>query len=528
MRKAAAGPVLLFGVVVAIVRCGGQPATQPPPAATAAPSPAADDANPADDAGPARRVRGAEVLAKLMPSNATGCAPGARCIKTTINGKPLSSGTSIAQCRGEFPDFIVPRATIPAGYAGPWFQPNTIEDAQAGVPAGTRPWRTFDPRQEAQRLPYLLALRNYAFASAQVRALTPALVADTDYVDNAGGTVAANLRAQKWYPAPRMMFGDPAVPGSGAREAALGMTAERKTGVGALAGNTKAFFNYAVAYFDARGARTFARVWSTATPGADTADRAQMHFTAGSLVYKLLFSAAQPGDFPTDILESSLSVAIIPNSTGGPINVRLLQIDIAVKDDRAGTTGWYFATYAYDRSVAGSSPWLKMVPVGLTWGNDPAGLPLKESWINPAAPAYAKAHLGLDGRLNGPVDNPVSSCMSCHSTAQAKSLAFLIADQSCAAKQAKWFRNLSGSTPFGRFDRNTPSCDEDLSGELLTAADFSLQLGGTVTRSLVTPQTFNPCTFDDGAPSPPPPPPAPPTAKGIKPPSVFPVTRDVR
>jgi hypothetical protein len=42
-----------------------------------------------------------------------------------------------------------------------------------------------------------------------------------------------------------------------------------------------------------------------------------------------------------------------------------------------------------------------MVPVGLMWGNDPSGPPIKESWINPGAPAYAKAHLGVDDRLNG-------------------------------------------------------------------------------------------------------------------------------
>ena len=181
-----------------------------------------------------------------------------------------------------------------------------------------------------------------------------------------------------------------------------------------------------------------------------------MKFAAGSFVYKLLYSAAKPADFPTDILQNSLSVNIIPNGSGGPVAVRLLQIDIAVKDDRAGTTGWYFATYAYDRSIAGSSPWLKMVPVGLMWGNDPAGPPLTESSINPAAPAYAKAHLGFEGRLNGPVDNPDSACMSCHATAQARRLAFMLADRSCTSKRAQWFRNLSGTTPFGRFDRNTP------------------------------------------------------------------------
>jgi hypothetical protein len=506
----------------------GQPAAPAAGSAQVAPSPSAPDAAAAaDDAVPAPPVRSAAVLDALAPSNATGCVAGARCIKVTPNGLPQSSGTSIAQCRGEMADFIVPKNTVPAGYAGPWFQPNKIEEAHTGVPSGARPWQSIDPRVESQRLAYLLALRNYAFTSAQVRALTPTLTADTDYLDTTGGTVPAGQRGQKWYPAPRMIFGTPSVPGSGAREAAYGMTAERTTPPGTLAGNINEFRNYAVAYYDARGARTFARVWSTAAPGKDVADRSKMKFAVNSLVFKLLYSAAKASDFPTDILANSLSVKIIPNRTGGPVDVRLLQIDIAVKDERAGTTGWYFATYAYDQSRPGSSPWLKMAPVGLMWGNDPGGLPLKESWINPSAPAYAKAHLGFEGRLNGPVDNPVSACMSCHSTAQAKSLAFLIADRSCASKRASWFRNLSGTTPFGRFDRNSPTCEEDLAGEVLTAADYSLQLSDTVTHSLVGAPTVNPCTFDPAAP-----PASPPVADRApmdatkKPPTVFPVTRD--
>ena len=352
MRNPIGRHAAVLAVSAACWACGGQP-SQPPAPPAAAPQPPAgapDDPDPADDAGPVPTARTAEVLAKLVASNATGCAPGTRCIKTTANGKPLASGTSIAQCRGEFPDFIVPANTIPAGYTGPHFQPNKIEEAHTGVPSGTRPWRNFDPRQESQRLAYLLALRNYAFASAPVRALTPTLTADTDYFDATGGTVPAGQRPQKWYPAPRMMFGNPAIPGSGAREAAFGMTAERSTDPKTLADNINGFRNYAVAYYDARGARTFARVWSTATPGTDTADRTKMKFAAGGFVYKLLFSAAKPADFPTDILQNSLSVNIIPNGSGGPVAVRLLQIDIAVKDERAGTTGWYFATYAL-RSV---------------------------------------------------------------------------------------------------------------------------------------------------------------------------------
>lgn len=433
------------------------------------------------------------------PSNASGCAPGARCLKVTGSGRVQSSGPFIAQCRGNFADFIVPANTIPAGYSGPWFSPNLVETANVGVPTGARPWRAFDPRMLGQRLAYALALRNYAFSSAGVRSLTPALTNDADYVDPIGGSVPSNQRNQKWYPAPRMIYGTPSAPGT--REAAFGMTLERSIRPGELGGNTQRFSNYAVAYYDARGARTSARVWSTATAGKDAADVSQLTFARHSLVYKLLFSAARPTDFPADLLAGSIGVNILPNAGGTPVSVRLLQIDIAVKDERAGPTGWYFATYAFDRNASAASPWLKMAPVGLMWGNDPGGLPLQESWINAAAPAYAAAHLGRDGRLNGPVDNPASACMSCHSTAQAPSFAPMIPPTggACAPQRDQWFRNLTGSQAFGRFEVVAGTCDTNLNGTMVTAADYSLQLASTVTRALTGPATFNPCTWDDAA-----------------------------
>ena len=232
-------------------------------------------------------------------------------------------------------------------------------------------------------------------------------------------------------------------------------------------------------------------------PRVSAPDLAQMHMTPGAMVFKLLFTAARATDFPQDILAGSVAATIRPNTDGTAVNVRLLQIDIAVRDDRAGATGWYFATLAYDQTIAGASPWTKMVPVGLTWGNDPQGAPLQETWINPAAPAYAKAHLGVGGRLNGPVDNQQSACMSCHGTAQAPSLANMFPAGSCVANTAAWFRNLPGTQPFGRFDQRTPACDTALNGITLTGADYSLQLAQTVTEGLdATAPTFNPCTWD--------------------------------
>jgi hypothetical protein len=460
--------------------------------------------------------------AKLIASNATGCAPGTRCLSVDDTGRPQATGTFVAQCRGRFADFIVPKDTIPAGYNGPWFTPHLIETAQTGIPQGARPWSSVDPQRVDARLRYLLTLRNYAFSSDPVRSLTPQLTAETDYSDPAGHAVPANQRSQKWYAAPRMTYGLPSQPGT--REIARGMTLERTVTKDELGGNTVGFHNYAVAYYDTRGARTYARVWSTTTPGIDKTDRAQMRFSEGALVYKLLFSAARPADFPQDLLDGSLGLDIRPNAGGAAVHVRLLQIDIAVKDARAGPTGWYFATYAFDRSVAGTSPWRKMVPVGLMWGNDPTGAPIDESWINPSAPAYATAHLGAGGRLNGPVDNRASACMSCHSTAQAPSLANMLPPASgpCRPMRASWFRNIPGTEAFGRFDPQPPVCETSLSGLTLSAADYSLQLAATVTRAL-TPSlpSFNPCTWDDANP-----PSVAPPIETLSRARIFPVTRD--
>jgi hypothetical protein len=508
-----------------LVSCERQPPasseTRAPDAA--APQPPVADPELQENVPPLAAAEAAEPAAPA-PSNATGCAPGARCIAVTGTGRPQPSGASIAQCRGNFADFIVPANTIPAGYDGPWFAPNLIETAHTGVPQSTRPWRAFDPRDVDERLPYVLALRNYAFSSHVVRGLIPDLTADSNYIDPAGGTVPQNQQEQHWYPAPRMIYGNPSSPGS--REAAHGMTLERTVRVGELGENTVAFRNYAVAYYDARGARTYARVWSTASPGVDTPNRAHMRFAQDALVFKLLYSAAEPDDFPQDLLEDSLSLEILPNAGGTPVSVRLLQIDIAVKDNRAGPTGWYFATYAYDRSVSGNSPWRKMVPVGLMWGNDPDGPPLEESWINPSAPAYASAHLGVDGRLNGPVDNPASACMSCHSTSQAPSVAPMIPPASgpCAPARANWFRNLPGTDAFGRFDPEGSTCETSIDGVTLTAADYSLQLAATITRAVSTTEaSFNPCTWDEASP-----PLVSVTAEGAEQPAVriFEVTRD--
>ena len=125
--------------------------------------------------------------------------------------------------------------------------------------------------------------------------------------------------------------------------------------------------------------------------------------------------------------------------------VRLLQFDIAIKDNRASGTKWVFGTFVADgqRKANEPNPWNRITPLGLMWGNDtpPKGELAYNFPKDPRANGFMEevifwdtvkmlnaaggttnlaqrpGHLGCNNRLNGPADNANSSCMSCHQTA---------------------------------------------------------------------------------------------------------------
>jgi hypothetical protein len=170
----------------------------------------------------------------------------------------------------------------------------------------------------------------------------------------------------------------------------------------------------------------------------------------GSYVIKLLFSTVNETELPTVKGAFEWDADIYANKSppfrnAGPFSrferklgkLRLIQIDLQVRDNRS-TTGWLLGTFGYNGNAKGDTPWKRMVPLGLQWGNNPtvtfaetcasADGPcdydkLTEQWINRqavkdlATPPLSFNHLGFGGRLAGPVDNPKSSCMGCHQTA---------------------------------------------------------------------------------------------------------------
>ena len=270
---------------------------------------------------------------------------------------------------------------------------------------------------------------------------------------------------RKWFHAPWMHVG------ASGREFIHGLTRERTSPPRELAPTqTQPARSWAVSMYNPRGGYVLGQVWKN----PDAPDATKAKFPEGSVAFKLLFTTAPVSQVP--YLANSLEWRADINrssNTGPRPTVRLLQIDVAVRDRRANsTTGWVFGTFIYNANASGATVWDRMVPVGLMWGNDPERLTnpnrkLRQTVITNPEDHPAPQHLGFQGRLNGPLDNPRSSCLSCHSTAQIPadlsrpSVPGLVPANASAGVLAQYFRNIAATDPF-------------IEGQL--SLDYSLQL----------------------------------------------------
>lgn len=327
--------------------------------------------------------------------------------------EPASAQTPPSRtCNGAGQPFCDSTVPLPAGWTGRKFR--LAQAYPAAAPADKAPWTAFDPKTQPEA--YLRAVLGYFFEGN----IRPDVEASFDPALN---TVRA------WYNAPWQDSG------VGGREPIHGLTRERVSLPGELANDqAKCWNNYAVGFYNAPGAVAIGRMWKDhAMPRPQEA----ADLPEGTVAAKLLFTTATPDDVPFLSGSPTWNVYVYkdvhatgyvrnpkPGETPSPralTTVRLLQIDIAVRDSRVdSTTGWVFGTFIYGGGPGGTpgSGWTNVQPVGVMWGNDPGiftGVGLKETWINPKV---KMPHIGYQGRLNGPVDNPISSCLSCHGAAQ--------------------------------------------------------------------------------------------------------------
>ncbi len=249
---------------------------------------------------------------------------------------------------------------------------------------------------------------------------------------------------------------------------------------------------YAVGLYNVFGGYTIGKVWAD----KEHPNLKDIRFPVGTVVMKVLFT-----DVPTDQVPSLTNPLLwnayvtdnYQSQKRGFKNVALMQMDLMVRDDRA-PHGWVFGNYQYNGKINDKNKWKNLVPLGIQWGNDPElndgtwgeytnPVPvvtrrnpnLKETIINPDANELPPTHLGWNGRLNGPADNYLSSCMSCHMTAQAPAKSpmsplFFPPGQVPRVGSKEWMRWFQNLNCGERFDADKPT----------SSTDFSLQLAASL------------------------------------------------
>ena len=238
------------------------------------------------------------------------------------------------------------------------------------------------------------------------------------------GDRLVGIGIEKWWISHWMDYG------SSGRERRMGLTKERGPRKGDLAdGSSEGFQVWAVGFYNEPGSFTFGEIF------ADPCDPflpVRVRFPRDTVSMKFLVTDADPEEVTYLKGAPEFKALIDPTSDDGrpedrvSKTVRLLQLDIAVKDRRARGPGWVFGTFGWVGPAKGDMLFDNLKHVSLQWGNDPGvyNREIRESWINEELDGvmYGWAErptLGFNGRANGPADNIRSSCLSCHSAARA-------------------------------------------------------------------------------------------------------------
>lgn len=316
---------------------------------------------------------------------------------------------------------------------------------------------------------YLIAVLDYAYAGNL----------EIDW------TVQEN-KSRKWFHAPWMHAG---VTG---REFMRGLTVERRSCErelveGKICDDDKlSIENWAVSIYNEPGAFYINQIWTEMLKrNPNPANFPATGFPEGTVAVKLLFTQAE-----TDFLRNSINwKADIYRGKMPPQTMRLLQVDVSVRDD-VSPTGWVFGTFLYHDEAPEISygielppdqkAWLRVEPLGLMFGNETT-----ESFLNRGVPV--PQHFGCQQRLNGPVDNPKSSCLACHAMAEVpqdlnfNKLNLTYPPMTCdAATDGFWFQHINPRSE--RKEERTLSAPDQKTVSL----DFSLQLREGIERCCQT------------------------------------------
>jgi hypothetical protein len=371
---------------------------------------------------------------------------------------------------GTFPDYGY---QPPSSYTGPIFQ--LSQNYPTTLPAGPPPafFKLLPPKLTndfEQWRPYVDAVKKYCLE----------------------GNVESDWYVQKnkvrnWYHAPWQHYGPLG------REGIHGLTKEAQIQSQQLAPTqTTTGQTFAVGIYNDIGGYTIGQVWKDPQNPDPSVTSKPNSFHNGTVVCKALFADVDLKQVPflvNPVLWQAYVTDSFDSANREIKNVALIQMDFAIRDTRIPGTGWIFGTFQYNGQITGKPSWDNLVPVGLMWGNDPENTgndytnkqptvtkinpTIMESAINAKTSELPPTHLGWNGRLDGPVDNPVSACLSCHMTAESPQLSpmnptFQAPDKVPPVGSAawmRWFQNEEAGTPFDAAALST---------------DFSLQLAGGI------------------------------------------------
>jgi len=343
-----------------------------------------------------------------------------------------------------FPDFgYLP---TPDQYQGPVFR--LSQDYPDTMPNGPLPaFMKTDFKNDWEN--YMMQVRSYCFEGN--------LEVDWRVQDNA---------VRKWYHMPWQHYGP-----SG-REGVHGLTREAPVNANQLAPTQESIGQtYAVGVYNDRAGYAIGRVWRDHNDPDETWLQ-QNGFPEGSVVCKLLFVTIPYAEVPSLANPVQWNAYVTQSFTSADRlfqMVSLIQMDIAVRDSRA-PLGWLYGTFQYNGLTNHANRWENLMALGLMWGNDPTittdeytnptpsvtkiNPNLKESVINPDPNELPPTHLGWNGRMNGPVDNPRSSCLSCHMTSetpQKSKMAVVFTNPTPpigSPAWMRWFQNIKCQVPF--------------------------------------------------------------------------------
>ncbi len=207
--------------------------------------------------------------------------------------------------------------------------------------------------------------------------------------------------------------------------------------------------DWGVAYFNSHACKTLGRVFGDESSAKIIPDFSSQNvqFEDGAMTVKFLFTTA---NFPEikDAFKWTANVSPAGDDVTRTLRtVRHIQMDIAVRDSSLKGVSkdlqdWVMVTYYFDPSfdldadyqmmIGGKSPlrtvknlpaaFRKMRPAGIATGFEaPIKAPPEHAqhaeFVGPSIIFKGASTNSPSGRLNGPADNPKSSCLGCHGTA---------------------------------------------------------------------------------------------------------------